>query len=576
MPVFVGAGTSSFLKSDGGVGISTMTTTERDALSGVKKGQFIFNSTINLAQYWDGNDWKSIDSPPTLTAFTLDGGSDVTEAKIDRTAGGNATIQLKGANFDTTAATVVFEPEAGGSNVTVQSITRNSTNLFTVTVARADFLEAGDPYAIKLTNGSGLAATLSSAIDVNVPPVFNSALNDILATVYNGVTTLSGSTADASATDADGDTITYSIISGSLPSGLTLGSSNGYITGSVSGVTPQTFTFTVRAATSVSNSERQFRIVVTSLPAGGSTTTNGGYTYHTFTSSGTFTVSAGFTPSIQVFMMGAGGGGGSWVPAGGGAGGCVNLDSPASLSTAAQVYTVTIGAGGLGMINPGGYNWPSSQVNSITGTDTTLREANGTYVLTAIGGGRGGSYEGNGNPGVGNGQSGGCGGGKGRSDRSNGSGLQTSATTSPLGIPVSANSRTYGIGYGGGSSSSNEGYGQEGGGGLNNSERSSGSGKNGAEFSWISFLNKGTNSSNSANSGGYFGGGGGAGHHSGGGVGSGGAGGGAQGRSNSATKAQNGFTNTGGGGGGGGRPGGEQSEGGNGGSGIVIIRYTSP
>ena len=125
MPVFVGAGTSSFMKGDGGVGVSTMTTTERNALSGVKKGQFIFNSSINLAQYWDGNDWKSIDSPPTLTAFTLDGGSDVTEAKIDRTAGGNATIQLKGANFDTTAGTVVFEPEAGGSNVSVQSITRN-------------------------------------------------------------------------------------------------------------------------------------------------------------------------------------------------------------------------------------------------------------------------------------------------------------------------------------------------------------------------------------------------------------------------------------------------------------------
>ena len=573
MPVFVGAGTSSFMKGDGGVGVSTMTTAERNSLSGVKKGQIIFNETLNLAQYWDGNDWKSIDSPPTLTAFTLDGGSDVTSAKIDRTAGGNATIQLKGANFDTTAATVVFEPEAGGSNVSVQSITRNNTNLVTVTVARADFLEANDPYAIKLTNGSGLAATLSSALDVNVPPVFASALNDILATVYNDITTLSGSTANASATDADGDTITYSITSGALPSGLTLGSSTGYITGSCSGVTAQTYTFTVRAATSVSNSERQFRIVVTSLPTGGSKTTNGGYTYHTFTTSGTFTVSAGFTPSIEVFMMGAGGGGGSWVPGGGGAGGCVNLDSPASLSTAAQVYTVTVGAGGLGQINPGGYNWPSAQTAAITGGDTSIRDAGGTYILTAIGGGRGGSYNTGGANGV---QSGGCGGGRGISSQSDGSGLQTTATTSPLGTPVSANSRTYGIGYAGGSSSSNEGYGQEGGGGLNNSERGGGNGKQGLEFSWISFLNKGTNSSNSANSGGWFGGGGGAGHHTGGGVGSGGDGGGANGRSNSGTKAPNGYDNTGGGGGGGGRPGGSYSEGGNGGSGIVILRYTTP
>ena len=79
---------------------------------------------------------------------------------------------------------------------------------------RSDFIEANDPYAIKLTNGSGLAATLASAIDVNVPPVFVNALNDILAYVVNGGAALSGSTANASATDADGDTITYSIISG--------------------------------------------------------------------------------------------------------------------------------------------------------------------------------------------------------------------------------------------------------------------------------------------------------------------------------------------------------------------------
>ena len=573
MPVFVGAGTSSFMKSSGGVGVSTMTTAERNSLSGVKKGQFIFNESLNLAQYYDGSDWKSIDSPPTITNFTLDGGSAVTSAKVNISAGGNATIVINGSNFDTTAGTVVFEPESGGSNVSVQSIVRNSATQFTVTVTRSDFQEANDPYAIKVTNGSGLAATLSSAIDCNQPPTFAQSADTNLATIFNGGPALSGSTANASATDVDGDSITYSIISGSLPSGLTIGSSTGYITGSVSGVAVQQYTFTVQAATSVSNSTRQFKLTVSSYPTGGSTTTNGGYTYHTFTSSGTFQVYTGFTPNIEVFMMGAGGGGGSWVPGGGGAGGCVNLDSPASIATSVQQYTVTVGAGGLGQLNPGGYNWQSAQTAAITGGDTSIREAGGTYILTAIGGGRGGSYNTGGSNGV---QNGGCGGGRGISSQSDGSGVQTSATTSPLGTPVSANSRTYGIGYGGGSSSSNEGYGQEGGGGLNNSERGGGNGKHGANFSWISFLNKGTNSSNNANSGGYFGGGGGAGHHSGGGVGSGGYGGGATGRSNSASKAQNGFTNTGGGGGGGGRPGGEQSEGGNGGSGIVIIRYTSP
>ena len=164
MPVFVGAGTSSFMKSSGGVGVSTMTTTQRNALSGVKKGQFIFNETVNLAQYWDGSAWKSIDSPPTINNFTLDGGSAVTSATIDDEAAGNATIVINGSNFDITAGAVTFEPETSGSTVNVQSLVRNSVNQFTVTVTRNNFNEANGPYTLKLTNGSGLAGSLSGAI----------------------------------------------------------------------------------------------------------------------------------------------------------------------------------------------------------------------------------------------------------------------------------------------------------------------------------------------------------------------------------------------------------------------------
>ena len=537
-------------------------------------GQLRFNTDTNLAEYYNGTDWKPIDSPPTITNFTLDGGSAVTSSVINNTVSGDATVVINGSLFDTTSGTVVFEPEAGGSNVLTQTITRTSANQFTVTVTRADFLEAGDPYAIKLTNGSGLAATLASAFDVNVPPAFVNAADANLATVFNGVT-YSGSTANASATDADGETITYSIISGSLPgSGLSLSSSTGYIEGTLSG-SPTTgeYTFTVRAATSTGNTDRQFKLTVGAYPTGGSLVSASGYRYHIYTSSSTFVVDSSFTPSIEVLLVGAGGGGGSWVAAGGGAGGIVNLDSPASLSTSGQTYTVTVGAGGAGQINPGSYSWNSAPV---TGGDTTLREAGGTYVLTAIGGGKGGSYDGNGNPtNIGYGQPGGCGGGKGNSGQNNGSGVQTSASTSPLGTPVSANSRTYGIGADGGSSSSNEGYGQEGGGGASGSLRGNGDGQHGVNITWINPAGDyGTNTSNSQGAGNYYAGGGGAGNHSGGPVGSGGYGGGATGRSASGTKAPSGIGNTGGGAGGGGLSGGSYSEGGNGGSGIAIIRYS--
>ena len=481
MPIFVGAGTSSFMKGSGGVGVSTVTTAQRNALSGIKKGQFIFNETINLAQYYDGTSWKSIDSPPVITNFTLDGGSSVTSANIDATAGGNATIVINGSLFDVTGAVVTFV--GTGETLNTVSITRNSTTQLTVTVARSGFDNTNEPYSIKVTNGSGLSATLADALNQDRAPVFTTAAGN-LANAFNNV----AYSANAGATDADGDTVTHTITSGSLPSGLSLNSTNGAITGTPSGSSAGNYAITVQAATSGATVTRNFVVPLVTPPSGGTVTDTGGYRYHAFTSSGTFTVFTGFTPSIEIFMMGAGGGGGSWVPGGGGAGGCVNIDSPASFTTSAQGYTVTIGGGGSGAVNPGSMNAPFGG-QSITGGDTSLRDASGNYLLTAIGGGRGGNYDGSGSPAFGRGQDGGCGGGKGRSNQQNGNGVQTTATTSPTGNAVSADSRTYGQGYGGGSSSSVEPYGQLGGGGLNNTARANGSGKNGENFPWVSALN---------------------------------------------------------------------------------------
>ena len=146
MPVFVGAGTSSFMKSNDGVGVSTMTTSERNALSGVKKGQFIFNETLNLAQYYDGTAWKSIDSPPVVTAVAIDGRSSGSTGYIDRTTPTTQTIIITGSLFDTTGAVVTFKGTAGSQGtVNTASITRNNSSQLTVTVTAAQFLEADDP-----------------------------------------------------------------------------------------------------------------------------------------------------------------------------------------------------------------------------------------------------------------------------------------------------------------------------------------------------------------------------------------------------------------------------------------------
>ena len=118
------------------------------------KGRLRFNDTTDLLEYYTGTEWKSIDSPPTITQFTVDGGSDVTTANIDSSVSGNATIEVKGSLFDTTGAVVTFVGTS--ETISTQTITRNSGNLLTVTVARSAFDNTNEPYAIKVTTPSAM------------------------------------------------------------------------------------------------------------------------------------------------------------------------------------------------------------------------------------------------------------------------------------------------------------------------------------------------------------------------------------------------------------------------------------
>ena len=46
-------------------------------------GRFRFNTDVNLMEYYTGTTWKSIDSPPSITNFSIDGGSNVTTGQVD-------------------------------------------------------------------------------------------------------------------------------------------------------------------------------------------------------------------------------------------------------------------------------------------------------------------------------------------------------------------------------------------------------------------------------------------------------------------------------------------------------------
>ena len=125
MPVFVGAGTSSFMKDTGGVGMSTATTSTRNSLSGLRAGQMIFNHTTNLMEYYNGTSWVAIDTPPTVTSV---GNSNITETEI--AAGYDLVVN---GSFFASGAVVQFIGNDGTSH-TSPSVTVNSAAQLTARV----------------------------------------------------------------------------------------------------------------------------------------------------------------------------------------------------------------------------------------------------------------------------------------------------------------------------------------------------------------------------------------------------------------------------------------------------------
>jgi hypothetical protein len=436
---------------------------------------------------------------------------------------GGQTITLTGTGFAAGTSVLINGSIPAG---TVSVISESSITFV------APAMSAGT-YVLYLINPDGGTA-------ISIPGISYSGVPSWTTTAGSLGSIISASSFSTTLTATGDAPLTISVTSGSLPSGITLNTSTGLLSGTAPNETASTtYTFTVTASDSQNQgTSRNFSLTVAPgiVATGGTITTVGGYKIHTFNESGTFSVStAPVGASVQYLVVGGGGGGGRY--GGGGGAGAV---STGNLSVTATTYTVTIGAGGDGSTdqNAGGVQATQIGQSSVFGS------------ITAAGGGGGGNYNTNGG-------NGGSGGGAGRARDG-------------------YNTRTGGVasaGYAGGStqSSNNDGQSSAGGGGAGGVGGSTAVGATTGGAGGIGIVNPITGSTagqyNSGTSSYYLAGGGSGESNDGtsvlGGLGGGGRGG------PIATGGSNGTANTGGGGGGG-RP----TEGaGNGGSGVVVIRY---
>lgn len=480
--------------------------------SGTDVGKVRYNTDLGFLEQYNSTGWAGIDAPPTVSNQT---GTIYTDS--------DSTITIVGSNFKTGSTVQVTGAGVSGIDRSLSTTFVNSGELTAATNAASVNFVAGGSYGIKVTNPSGLSAVLEPAGNINTFPVWNTGAGSIAILYDSG--RASSTIPTLSATDADGGSVTFSVVSGSLPAGITL-NSNGTWSGTASSQGSDTVSsFTVRATDDESDTlDRAFTITVKSPVV------------QTFTSNGTFSVPVGVS-AVHTLVVAGGGSGGHQVGGGGGAGGYV--EAPNFPVSPGGTVSYTVGGGG-----PGPNFQPSSNV-SYPGGNSTFGN------ITALGGGGGGGHQGPGGgipTGNGPGGPGGSGGGGGAGPGGNSAG---GANQGPSGGYT---------GYGNGGGNGQFGWSGGGGGGAGGGGQSAPGNNNGGNGG------TGRQSSVTGSSVYYSGGGGGTGQN--GSNGSGGSGGGAPGSLNNQSARNATFY---GGGGGGARD--HPTGGGNGHPGVVIVRY---
>ena len=351
---------SDAILETGAMQLPAGTTAQRPTVS---NGMIRYNTTLNLAEYYDGTGWKSIDSPPVISSISPSSiaGSD---SDVD--------ITITGSFFASGATVKAIGQDL--SEIAAASVTFNSATEIVANFDGTSFADAQEDYDIEVTNPSGLSGKGNDLLAVNASPVFTTAAGSLGTIIDSQRSSYSLST--AAATDSEGASLTYAVASGSIPSGLSLNTSTGAITGTADAVgSDTTSTFTISASDGTNTNTRQFTITV-NAPVITSYTSTGSFTY---------SVPSGIT-AVDVLVVAGGGGGGADNAGGGGAGGLIYRPA----------FPVTPGGSVSGSVGDGGNGVPAvgAQANSAAQNAPYAQGQDSTFgSLTAKGGGVGASSD---------------------------------------------------------------------------------------------------------------------------------------------------------------------------------------
>jgi hypothetical protein len=304
-------------------------------------GQPYFNGESQRLELYTGSTygWQNIVAEtPGVTGYT---------GTLYETSGG--TITITGTNFASGATVSLIGSD--GTEYNASSVTIN--NLTSVTAVFGPIAGDKEPYDIRVTNPSNLYGVYYDILTVNDRPVWQTAAGSLGS--FQEQTSISVSVL---ATDEENNSVTYSLASGSsLPSGITLNSSTGVISGTLPDISANTtYTFTVNASDGLNS--------VTSR---------------------TFSITSQYVLPVEYLVVGGGGAGGDYFQGGGynaagGGGGAGGVLYSSSYNTFLNNTAISVGSAGV------------STATSNTSGGYASNGGNSTFGLfTATGGGRGGS-----------------------------------------------------------------------------------------------------------------------------------------------------------------------------------------
>jgi len=224
--------------------------------SGAEVGDlWVDTSTANpLIKAYDGTTWDTLGSAPMPLISEID------PENISGVSG--STIYISGQNFDN-GSLVYF---IGTDNIERQSSLITYQNSSLITALTPTLSASASPYSIKVRNLDNSTSTLSRSLDIATFPLWQTAAGNL--NTINDI--FSGNVATLTAVDPNGLSVSYE--SSSIPSGLSLNTGTGIISGNPTDVvnnTTYSFDVTARSSSGLFNT-RNFNIIVNKTNDGSS------------------------------------------------------------------------------------------------------------------------------------------------------------------------------------------------------------------------------------------------------------------------------------------------------------------